>query len=58
MRTVRILAQPDVAVFGTLEIPDNIENVYDYIDDHLDDVEYDEPELSYGNMSYDICSIT
>lgn len=58
MRKVQIIAQPEVTVFGVIEIPDDVDNVEEYIDEHLDIVEYEEPDLDFGNMYYEVSSIT
>ena len=48
-----ITAFPYATQYGKLEIPDDVDEVKEYIKDHWDDIQFDEPELDYCGTDFD-----
>ncbi len=48
-----ITAYPYAVVYGSIEVPDDVEDAWDYIDDHFDDIKFGEPELDYCGTNYE-----
>ena len=48
-----ITAFPYATQYGRLEIPDDVEDVNEYIRLHWDEIKFDEPELDYCGTDFD-----
>ena len=53
MTNYLITAYPYACQYGRLEIPDDVEDVKEYIEDHWDDIKFEEPELDYCGTDFD-----
>lgn len=51
-----ITAQPFATQYGTIEVPDGLseEEVREYVNDHFNDIEFDEPDLDYAGTDIEI----
>ena len=54
--TKTITAQPFATQYGTIEVPDELseEEVREYVNDHFNDIEFDEPDLDYAGTDIEI----
>ena len=52
---VYVTAYPYASVTGTLEIPETVQSddIDEYINEHFDEIKFDEPELDYRNPDFD-----
>lgn len=48
-----ITAFPYATQYGRLEIPDDVEEVKEYIKDHWNEIQFEEPELDYCGTDFD-----
>ena len=53
---VNITAHPYATVYGTIEVPDGVEDIKAYIDEHFDDIDFGNPDIDYQGTDYDIDS--
>lgn len=53
-KTYLVIAYPYATQSGTITVPDNTNDVNEYIKDHWDDIEFDEPDLDYCGTDFDI----
>ena len=51
-----IIASPYATQYGTIEVPDGLseEEVREYVNDHFDEIEFDEPDLDYAGTDIEI----
>ena len=56
MKTLNITALPYAVQYGTIKVPDNLdESCYtEYINDHWDDIEFEPPDLDYCGTDFEI----
>ncbi len=55
-REVYVTAYPFATQGGTIQVPDNVkgyENVSAYIDEHWNEIDFNQPELDYGGTDFD-----
>ena len=50
---VEVAAYPYVTQYGKIDVPDNVEDIKEYISDNWDDIDFDEPELDYEGCAFD-----
>ena len=48
-----ITAFPYATQYGRLEIPEDVEDVKEYIEDHWNEIQFEEPELDYCGTDFD-----
>jgi len=57
LRKVTVTVQPYATQWGTIDVPDEIrdyEDVYSFVEDHFDEIEFGSPELDYEGIDMDI----
>jgi len=47
-----IVASPYATQYGTIVVPDNVEPE-EYIKEHWDEIDFDEPELDYAGTDFE-----
>ena len=50
---ILVRAYPFAYTSGTLEVPDQTENIQEYIVEHFNDVKFTEPELDYCGTDFE-----
>lgn len=51
---VCVTAYPYAVQYGKIDVPDDVEDIKEYISDYWDDIDFDEPELDYEGCSFDV----
>ena len=49
-----VTAYPYATVWGEIDIPDDIEDVQQYVKDHWDEIEFGEPDLDYAGTDFEV----
>ena len=50
---VYVTAYPYARTEGSIEVPDDIENVREYLEENWDEIQFGNPELDYCGTDYD-----
>lgn len=54
MATVTVIAYPFAHQHGEINIPDNVKDRRQYVNDHWGEIEFGEPYLDYDGTDFDI----
>ena len=53
-KTITVTAYPFATVYGTIDVPDGVEDVETYVSDHWDSIEFGNIDLDYCMCDYEI----
>lgn len=51
---VRVIAYPYARQEGTIEVPNGVENLEEYVSEHFDEVRFGKVELDYKGTDFDV----
>lgn len=54
MKTIKVTVRPYAMQEGFIEVPDDVKDVYNYVIDNWEDVDFDSPELDYEGTDVDV----
>lgn len=54
MGKVFLTAFPYAMQTGVIEVPEGVEDTVGYIMEHLDEVEFEDPELDYDGVEFEV----
>jgi len=54
MKKYTITAYPFAITWGTIEVPDEVEDVEGYVLDNWDDIKFSPPDLDYTGVEFDV----
>ena len=49
-----VTTYPYATVWGEIDIPDDIEDVRQYVYDHWDEIKFGEPDLDYAGTDFEV----
>ena len=55
MYRVDVVAYPYATVWGRINVPDDVEEIYDYVREHWDEIDFEEPDLDFCGIDYEVC---
>ncbi len=50
---ILVTAYPFATQYGTIDVPDDVEDVREYIDENFDEIKFGEPDLDYCGTDWD-----
>lgn len=54
MYRVDVTAYPYATIYGSINVPDDVEETYDYVREHWDEIDFGEPDLDFCGIDYEV----
>ena len=53
MKHITVTAYPYAMVYGHIDIPDDVDDIDNYLEDNWDDINFGNPDLDYAGTDFD-----
>ncbi len=51
---VYVTAYPYAVQYGRIDVPDDVEDIREYVSDNWDDIDFGDPELDYVGCDFEV----